>query len=221
MQHTQHILAGSTVPVCVIAPGGDPDLRWKFQELRHRELILRRAFEKPNSLGIEQDDYDQYSTYLLILAPDKTVLAGCRLIDGGLTKITIPPQLIAPGKHCELSRLLICSSVKDSQESSMYLCSLYAKLLTYAFEEEGYDAVYLDARVSLMRKLQLLFGEALVRLGEPTVHVKHERRLKLVPTRISSCSKDALWASLVRQAHLRTLREQSIPMAEQHVLQVA
>jgi len=209
MQHMQSILAGSTVPVCVIEPGGDSDLRQKFQELRHRELVLRRAFEKPKGLGIEADDYDQYSTYLLVLAADKRVLAGCRLIDGGLTRITLPPELIVPGKHCELSRLLVCSTVSSSQESSTYLCSLYAKLLTHAFEEERYDAVYLDARAALLRKLQGLFGEALEQIGKPVEHMKHERKLKLVPTRVSSSSKDAMWASLIRRAHLHALREQS------------
>ncbi|MDP2837678.1 MAG: hypothetical protein Q8O53_00165 [Candidatus Moranbacteria bacterium] len=220
MQYMRNILAGSTVPVCVVEPGGDSDLRWGFEKLRHIELAERCGLEPPNPSGIEQDKYDQYATYLLILASDKQVLAGCRLIDGGLTQITLPPQSITSGRHCELSRLLVCSTVRGSQESSIYLCSLYAKLLTYAFEEGRYDTVYLDVRAPLFRTLRSLFGETLEQIGEPTVHVKHKRRLKLVPACFSSHSKDAMWASLVRRVQLHTLREQPI-LTEPHAVRVA
>lgn len=188
--------------VTVVRPGGDPDLRARFERQRYRVFTIEHGYERPNRFHREWDGYDKYSTYLSVLV-DKVIpggrrvpvtMAGCRLIDGERVPITLDRSLVRPGRHLEISRML--GNSKHTEDRTTIMCSLYAAVARYAFVTCGYDHLYCDTRLAYFRVLQGLLRDAIVQIGDPAVHEKNGHLLTLVPTMIVSSDLDKIISRL-------------------------
>jgi N-acyl-L-homoserine lactone synthetase len=179
--------------VVVVHPGEHHTLRRAFQWLRYQEFVLRLKFEPENASGLERDEYDPASAYALIVENGE-IRVGCRLIDGEQVPITINRDLLSPGRHFEISRM-VCNS--QSSTSQALMCSLYAGVARYAFEVHGYHDLYCDTRYPYLRVLRPILGDTLQVIGSPQVHDKNGQQLRLVPTRINCGHRHVLQERLM------------------------
>lgn len=175
--------------VAVVRPGQHPDLWDQFLVLRYRSFGKWEGSDP--WLGRETDDFDPHSVFILVVW-EGVVLAGCRLIDGEQVAINLAPALVAPGRHFEISRMLIRSEIKDRATRDRVLFTLCRAVAEYAFAFRWYSDLYCDTRLPFYVALNRIFGAALEKLAAPHDVVKNGETLTLVPTRVRSASVPAM-----------------------------
>ncbi len=182
---------GSQCSVVVLEPGEKmkSHYREQFYTLRFRSFGKWEGTDP--KVGLERDAYDQHSTFILVVW-EEVVVAGCRLIDGERAPITLDPSIVAPGRHFEISRMLIRSEVKDRATRDQAMFTLCQAVAEHAFGKRGYSDLYCDTRLPFYVALRRIFGEALQKIGERHSVAKHGEMLELVPTRISHSSVSAM-----------------------------
>ena len=173
---------GTECSAIVIQAGQRPELWNQFLSLRY--LSFGRWEGSDSALGIETDDQDQFSVFVLVIW-EGVVIAGCRLIDGEQTRISLDPLVVASGRHFEISRLLIRSEVKDRGTRERVMFALLQRVVEYAFKERGYDDFYCDTRLPFFIGLKRIFGESLEQLGAQHDVEKSGETLALVPMRVN------------------------------------
>ncbi len=180
---------GSQCSALVIEPEQESMLREQFHVLRFRSF---GGWEGSDPwLGQERDRYDQCSPFVVVVW-EGVVVAGCRLIDGEQVRITLDSTLIAPGRHFEISRMLIRSEVQDRATRDRVMFTLCQAVAEYAFGCRGYNDLNCDMRLPFYVALHRIFGEHLEKIGERHNVKKHGETLILVPTRIRASSVPAM-----------------------------
>jgi len=180
---------GSQCSALVVEPGQSLDLREQFHVLRFRSFGQWEGTDP--RIGQEHDGYDQYSPFVLVLW-EGVVVAGCRLIDGERVRITLDPTLVAPGRHFEISRMLIRSEVQDRATRDRVMFTLCQAVAEYSFGHREYSDLYCDTRLPFYVALHRIFGEHLEKIGECHDVEKHGKILPLVPTHINRSSAMAI-----------------------------
>lgn len=180
---------GSQCSVIIIEPGEDPKLWDQFLTLRFASFGKWEGSDP--RVGRETDTKDRHSVFVLVVW-EGVVIAGCRLIDGELVSITLDPTLVVPGRHFEISRMLIRSEVKDRVTRDRVMFTLCQAVAEYAFTVRRYSDLYCDTRLPFYLALRRIFGDSLQKIGEQHDVEKHGEVLPLVPTRINHASVPAM-----------------------------
>ncbi len=180
---------GAKCSVAIVRPGQQPDLWDQFLVLRFRSFGKWEGSDP--WLGRETDEFDRHSVFVLVVW-EGAVIAGCRLVDGERVVIHLAPELVAPGRHFEISRMLIRSEVKDRATRDRVMFTLCQAVAEYAFAFRKYSDLYCDTRLPFYVALNRIFGEALEKIGPPHEVAKYGEVLTLVPTRVRLSSVPAM-----------------------------
>jgi hypothetical protein len=140
-----------------------------FQRLRYREFTLQRSFESENESGLEKDEYDAFSYYVLAYN-DGRLLGGCRLIDGNATSLPMEKYSweAIERNSFEISRYTMDSALSRSEKENLQAV-MDQKIHDTIVSLGGYFA-FVNIRRALLRIKQGHSPFSFEQVGEPNVH---------------------------------------------------
>lgn len=122
----------------------DECLRTEFQRLRYKHFVLKLKSEPKNNFGLEKDNYDDFSDYIVcVFQETRKIVGGCRIIRADRTVLPISKAVsVVHQNSIEISRFIA--------EDPFAKCHLYFLIHTYVLGR-GIDYGYALARRGITR----------------------------------------------------------------------